>query len=112
MSQISYSGTVLGINGKSIVVSHEISEAFEVQGIIIVFLDPDADLGKGGQYQNLIAYDSNGVELWKAELPTSKASDVYWKIANKSPLTVYSYSSYECVIDASTGKILKKEFYK
>ncbi|GAB3036707.1 hypothetical protein [Bowmanella dokdonensis] len=112
MSQISYSGTILKVNGNPVMLPHEILEAFDVQGVIIVFLDPDAELGSGGQYRNLIGYSSNGTKLWEAELPTTKKSDVYWKIAKRVPLTVYSFSSYECELDISTGKILRKDFYK
>lgn len=112
MSYISYSGTVLKVGGKVITLPYKILEAFESEQVIVVFLDPDANLGKTGQYGNLIAYDTSGTKKWEAELPTTKISDVYWKIVNKTPLVAYSFSSYECEIDISTGKILKKNFYK
>ena len=112
MSGISYSGADLKIDNKLITMPYKILEVFKSGEVIVVFLDPDANLGKTGQYRNLLAYDANATKKWEAELPTSKISDVYWKIVNKTPLVAYSFSSYECEIDISTGKILKKSFYK
>ena len=112
MTKISFSGTILKINGKEVALPYHIVEAFILKGIIVVFLDPDANMGKSGQYRNLIAYDPSGQKMWEAQLPTSKPSDVYWKLAKKEPLIVYSYSSYECEIDLINGRILRSEFYK
>jgi len=112
MSRISHSGNTLKINGKEVRFDHEITEVFEVRDMVIVFLNPDADTGETEQYRNLIAVAASGQKLWKAELPTSKASDVYWKVSSKDPLVAYSFSSYECEIDLATGKVLTLSFYK
>lgn len=112
MSQINYSDNVLKIDDTTVVFPYEIYEVFESHQAVIVFLNPDANLGTEEQYKNLIAYNLNGVKLWEAELPTTKKSDVYWKIASKTPLIAYSFSSYACEIDIATGRILKKVFYK
>lgn len=112
MSHVRYYDNIVNIGSKSVRLPHKVLDAFESQGIIIIFLDPDANLGKTGQYHNLIGYDFHGTKQWEAELPTANKSDVYWKLSNKNPLIVYSFSSYECEIETLTGKILKKIFYK
>ena len=112
MIQLIFSGTILEINGIEVVLPYPIIDAFVSLGIVVVLLDPDSNMGKSGQYRNLIAYDTSGQKMWEAELPTSKPSDVYWKIAKKEPLIAYSFSSYECEIDVTTGKILRSEFYR
>ncbi len=112
MSHVTYSGNVLTIDGTNVQCAYEIIDAFEANGVVIVFLDPDANMGNTMQYRNLIAYGLSGKKLWEAELPTKKISDVYWKLANREPLKVYSFSSHECEIDPVTGKILNSNFYK
>ncbi|MFC1560735.1 hypothetical protein ACFL3W_02210 [Pseudomonadota bacterium] len=113
MTRIEFSGNRLTINSVSLIdLLYPIKDAFELSGVIVVFLDPDANLGKAEQYRNLLGFDQQGKKLWEAELPTSKSSDVYWRIKKKSPLIVSSFSSYECWIDESTGKIKFSEFYK
>jgi hypothetical protein len=112
MSQINYSDNVLKIDDTTVILPYEIHEVFESHQVVVVLLNPDANLGIDGQYKNLIAYNLSGVKLWEADLPTTKKSDVYWKIASKTPLIAYSFSSYACEIDIATGRILKKVFYK
>ena len=112
MSKISFSGKSVNINGKQIKCIHEVVEAFELKNVLIVLLDPDADMGKTTQYRNLIAYSLAGHQLWEAELPTPNNSDVYWKVSKEYPLVACSYSSHECEIDLLTGKISKTDFYK
>lgn len=113
MTRIEFSGNQLTINSDSVVdLMYPIKDAFELSGVVVVFLDPDANLGKSGQYRNLIGINQQGKKIWEADLPTSKSSDVYWKIKQKTPLIVSSFSSYECRIDESNGKIKSAEFYK
>jgi hypothetical protein len=112
MNRIEASGNHLKIDSVHVEFLHPIQEAFLLKSIVIVFLDPDSNLGRDGQYKNLLAFNMKGEKLWEAELPTSKTSDVYWRIKRKSPLVVSSFSSYECIIDENTGKIVSSEFYK
>jgi hypothetical protein len=112
VSSIKYLGSSLTIDNVEIQCTHEVLNAFETNGVIVVFLDPDADMGKESQYRNLVAYKLSGEKLWEAELPTEKKSDVYWKLLSEKPLKVYSFSSYECEIDSATGKVLTSNFYK
>ncbi|MBJ7277292.1 MULTISPECIES: hypothetical protein [Marinobacter] len=110
MTSISFSGSIINIDGKSVQLSHDIVEAYELYGVIVVLLDPDSDMGTVAQFRNLIGLKMNGHMLWEAELPTNKKSDVYWKISQKNPLKACSFSSFECEIDSNNGKIIKKIF--
>ena len=113
MSKIEVFGRQLKIDSTYVVeFLYPIKEAFFSENTVIVFLDPDANLGKTRQYKNLLGYDCQGKKIWEAELPTSKSSDVYWRIKQRVPLVVSSFSSYECNIDESTGEIVSSEFYK
>ena len=113
MSQIKVFGKQIEINSTYVVdFLFPIKDAFISKNTVIVFLDPDANLGKTKQYKNLLGFNKQGKKIWEAELPTTKSSDVYWRIKRKAPLVVSSFSSYECIIDESTGKILSAEFYK
>jgi hypothetical protein len=112
MTQAVFTGATLKVNGVNVVLPYPAIDGFMSRGIIVVLLDPDANMGKTGQYRNLLAYDATGEKLWEADLPTSKPSDVYWKIVNREPLIVYSFSSYECEIDLATGVIVRCDFYK
>jgi hypothetical protein len=112
--------SLIEINGKQLIINSThvvdflfpIKDAFFSKNIVIVFLDPDANLGSTGQYKNLLGYDCQGEKLWEAELPTANSSDVYWRIKQRMPLVVSSFSSYECIIDESTGEIVSSDFYK
>lgn len=113
MNRINISGQRLTINSNHVIdLLYPIKDAFEIKNTVVVFLDPDANLGKTGQYRNLLGFDRQGKKIWEAELPTSKSSDVYWRIKQREPLIVSSFSSYECRINAVTGKIESSEFYK
>lgn len=89
-----------------------IKEAFVLSDVIVVLLDPDENLGRDGQYKNLKGYNMTGNCIWKAELPTEKTSDVYWKIKSEDPLVASSFSSYNCQINELTGRIVEREYYK
>ena len=92
--------------------AYPIRDAVDLENVIVVLLDPNANLGASGQFKNLLAFDRTGVRKWVAELPTRDSSDVYWKIHSATPLIVYSFSSHECEIDKMTGRIKHSEFYK
>ena len=102
----------LKVGAVTIDLGYPIKDAFELDKVVVVFLDPDADLGKTVQYKNLLGFDNKGSKLWEADLPTSKISDVYWRVKQKQPLIVSSFSSYECEIDEDTGRVISSEFYK
>jgi hypothetical protein len=112
MITVSHSGNTVEIDGKSIALDYPVKEAFVVGGLVVVLFDPDANLGKQGQFRNLVALRQTGELAWIAEFPTSKASDVYYRVSSRQPLKVASFSSYECEIAPQTGRILSKTFFK
>jgi hypothetical protein len=112
MIALSFSGNVITVNGNNIKLDYPIQTAFLLGDKIIVLYDPDSYVPKFGQFQNLLAIDLNGKEIWKAELPTTMTGDCYYKIASKNPLKAYSFKSYECEIDLDTGRIKNKTFLK
>lgn len=120
---ITYDRSKLQIDGKAIETPSPIREAFAVECGVVVLMDQFADL-KGPildirevrnapKGTNLFCYTPDGILLWKAELPKGNSQeDYYYRVLSRSPLIVNSFSSYSCEIDAATGKILRKEFYK
>ena len=112
MTEISFSGSIIEINGKNISLSYDISEAYLINGIIVILLAPGSYIGKEKNLKNLVAYNTDGEMLWEADFPQNYKSDYYWKIKSKNPLIVNSFSSYECEIDLNTGRVKKSDFYK
>jgi hypothetical protein len=89
-----------------------IVDAFEHDGMVVVLFDPDSPADSFRPFHNLVAVDSDARLKWEAELPTSNPGDRYYRISSREPLLVYSAQSYDCVIDISTGRIVRKEFTK
>lgn len=112
MSRITFERNTLQIDGNLVTLDYDIEEAFAIDGGIIVLFDPDANLGKEGQFRNLLCLREDGRVRWVAELPTEKSTDVYYKVAKHNPLIAYSFCSYECEIDIATGRIRSKSFTK
>jgi len=102
----------LYVRGREIPLEHPVDYSFKWRDKIILMYDPDAIVEKFGQFQNLIAIDSNGEMHWTAELPTTKTGDRYTEISSENPLIVNSFHSYVCEIDPETGKIVTKIFTK
>lgn len=99
---------------------YPVREVFDLEGRVIVLLDPDAYL-KDPDYpkerrrgesplRNLRAYSSSGELLWEAEFP--EQADYYYRIVSRSPLVALSFSSYRCRIDPATGRIIEAQFLK
>lgn len=112
MTKVSFTGSTLTVDDRSIPMDHPIREAFALDSVVVVLLDPDADPGRQDQYRNLMTIAANGDILWRAELPTGRQSGVYWRVASRNPLVASSFSSYDCEIDVRTGKIVRAEFYR
>ena len=85
-------------------------DARQIGDILLVLYSPESF--QDGQFRNLVAFDLSGCEVWKAELPTSISMDAYYQIVSEAPIVADSYCSYRCMLDAKTGKILEKEFFK
>lgn len=107
-------------NGTTLTLDHAIREAFELDGRVIVLIDPDDYLADPGYEQarrrgdeslrNLRAYSASGELLWEAEFP--EAADYYYRIVSRQPLVALSFSSYRCRIDPASGRIAEAEFIK
>ena len=117
---ISFTDRTVTVDGNAIQTSWPILDARETDSAVYVLLDPDSYLGDS-QYRrerragmpavrNLIAIDRSGSTLWAAEMP--KEADYYYKIISVVPLVANSFSSFRCELDAKSGKILGKEFFK
>lgn len=112
MSDVVFSGSSLRYGKLEITLPHPVSDAFEDHGVIVVLFDPDEIAGTENRFKNLWAYSASGKKLWEAELPTKRGADVFYRITNKAPLLVNSFSSHECEIDLKTGELLRADFYK
>ena len=112
MISVKFEGSLLIIDQKTVSMPNEIREAFALGDKVIVLLDPDADLGRSGQYRNLLAFDSAGTVIWQAELPTERDSDVFTRIVSRAPLVADSFSSFECEIDPENGRLASTRFFK
>lgn len=108
------------INKKTLKLNFAIEYAFRYKKYIII-LYKHGEFAKSKNeraydlmfpFRNLVAIDFEGNEIWKAELPTDKKMDCYYRIVKHKPLIVDSVCSYECKIDLETGKIIDKVFFK
>ena len=120
MNHVSFSGAEVNLNERRLKMPYRVLDAFISKGVIIVLLDPDSYLrdreykqrlqNTGVALRNLAAFDFEGKRLWEAEFPQN--TDYYYKVSSKEPLIVYSFSSFECEIDPTSGKIKSKSFFK
>lgn len=117
---MSFNGQEMRISDRVIVTPWPVMDAFDDGHRVIALLNPDSYLTdpdykkqrRSGMppNKNLLAYSYDGHLLWEAEFPSDV--DYYYRISSQQPLRVNSFSSFRCEIDAATGKILRKEFYK
>ena len=120
MRTVTYQGRTVTIDGNSYQMPYEIRDAFALDAMVIVLLDPNSYLndpayGKERRrgvnpLRNLLALDGNGAVLWEAEF--AEAVDYYYRVVSTAPLVALSFSSYRCEIDPGTGRIVRKEFFK
>ena len=111
-SPIQILGSTVRIGTQEIQTGFPIRDAFVSGDRVIILYEPNSLEGKVGQFPNLQAFTFSGEEVWTAELPTSTTGECYYQIASKDPLVVYSYHSFECEINPSDGKIVRKHFLK
>jgi hypothetical protein len=112
MIKVRFNKNAIYINDKTFELEYPIDTTVVVDEKVIVLFDPDSYTSKFGQFQNLIALDVEGHEIWRAELPTNESGDCYYMISEVKPLKASSWKSYECQIDTDTGKIVDMVFYK
>lgn len=113
MNTVSFSKNQVTVNGVAVDFDFHIEQVLEMNDVIVVLLDPDSNLCKWGQYPNLFGVSLEGDVLWKCELPTSDTGDCYLSFKKENQrIIVYSWSSFDCVIDPTSGKIISKVFVK
>ena len=110
--EIEHNARQLTING----VEHElerpvISSATDGERVFVVF--DYMTYPKNSPAFNLVALDKDANLLWTvAEHPISSPIAAYVNIINVSPLTVSSWTSYNCILDAKTGSLISSRFTK
>lgn len=120
MSESRRSKTAVDAGVVGVISDCAVREEFELDGRMIVLLDPD-DYLRDPDYskerrrgenalRNLRAYSPSGELLWEAEFP--EPVDYYYKIVSRAPLVALSFSSYRCRIDPESGRIEEAEFLK
>lgn len=109
--ELKFSGRSIELANGILELDYPILDAFQLVDKIIVLFHPDAKK-YGGQFKNLVAMRPNGERIWEAELPTTMSSDAYYRFSSKNPIIADSLSSFSSTIDDSTGRIVRKEFYK
>jgi hypothetical protein len=107
---IEIEGTTVRFDGTAIEGEYPVYDARQVGGMVLVLYRPESY--RAGEFRNLVAFDTSGRELWKAELPTNSSMDSYYQIVSEKPIIADSYCSFRCTIDETTGRIIKKEFFK
>lgn len=113
MKEIFYRDNNLEINNSYVSFEFPIKAACSIDEYVIVLLDPDSNLCKWGQFPNIFGVSLEGKILWKSELPTTDTGDSYLSMRiEDNKLKSYAWSSYICIIDYKTGKILSKVFTK
>lgn len=110
MSEIEIEDSKVRYRGKDLTGDYPVHDARLIGELLLVLYRPDSR--RGGQFQNLVAFDTGGRQVWKAELPTSSSMDAYYQFVSESPMVVDSYCSYRCTIEATSGRIVKKRFFK
>jgi hypothetical protein len=120
MNTVTFQGAEILVNGRALKMPYAVLDAFLSDGRLIVLLDPDVYMvdpaykeqrrQNGIALRNLVAFDQEAQRLWEAEFPQS--SDYYYKISSQTPLVAYSFSSFACEIDPSTGMIKAKSFFR
>jgi hypothetical protein len=97
-------------NGYKFKSEYSVLDKVELDDLVLVIYDY-MEFQKGEAQNNLIAYDKNGTKVWVAESPGNRVS-AYYKFVSTSPLVANSFCSHTCTINNSTGKLIKKVFYK
>jgi hypothetical protein len=102
----------LFIDGECVQTRFPVLLAVALSDVVVVVLDPDANLGGSGTFANLIAYDSAGSQRWIAQTPTTNTGDCFLSIESVEPLTALSWSGFLCTVDPLTGTLIDRQFVK
>lgn len=106
-----FTGKVISVGGKSWTVPYPVHDARKVGNRIIVIYDYMSG-PRGAPFQNLEAYDTDGVKLWTAPNPSKSPADAYVDFMSEAPLIVWNFACYRCTVDPATGRLIETVFTK
>jgi hypothetical protein len=110
-SDVSFSGQTVSVAGHTWQAPWPVRQAAVIDGRVLLIYDYMAG-PRHRQFQNLEAFSFSGQRLWTAEHPTSETGDVYVEFVSTSPLVVWDFACYRCVIDPSSGRLIESQFTK
>lgn len=112
MEKLYFIANRLKIDGRSIELPYNIQEARIIEDRIVVIYKYDQLVDKTGQFQNCVAFDKNGNELWVAEHPTNNGNDVYINFMGPTDNRLWNFACFNCTLDFKTGKLTDAVFTK
>lgn len=105
MTEVTHSGRTLRINGTAITVRHPIKTVVDVDSIVIVLLQvPTGEVDN----RNVIAFDSDGDQLWEIEPSPHGTEDDNPFVAlttDAGSVVAQTWNGIEYVVDIETGAI-------
>ena len=110
-SDISFSGQTVSVAGHTWQAPWPVKQAAVIDGRVILIYDYMAG-PRHRQFRNLEAFSFSGERLWTAEHPTSETVDAYVEFMSTSPLVVWDFACYRCIIDPSSGRLIESQFTK
>lgn len=94
---VSFAGNKVSVRDMTLTVEHPVIDAFRMDDKIIVLYDPRAK--PHGDFQNLVAFGTDGRQLWAAEVGEGW---FYYRVKREKPLLAYAPSyRYEIDLEAS-----------
>ncbi len=99
------------VDGKWLRFAKPVLQAKKIRESVLVIFDY-MNYEKGKPASNLVAFDKEGKELWKAENPTTLATDAYTNFLDGDSLRVGNFAGYSCEIDIDTGRVIESTFTK
>lgn len=107
--------STLELPNRTIELPFPASSIFLLPGICLAIVMYDYNANRSqARFQNIVAYDYDGVQVWHAELPSTSMPDCFTELrsASEEKIEAFSYSCFSCVINPKTGKLERKEFTK
>lgn len=108
--KLSVEGKYIIGNGVRIQATHSVLQAIQVNDRVYVIYDYMEFKQKPSR--NLFAYDLTGKELWRAQDIGWEAVDGYTRFIAETPLTVYNFACFICIINEANGHVISTEFTK
>lgn len=107
---VTWNGSSISLNDETLTAEAPVLWAELVRGVIAVLLDPDASSGSVGVFENLLAIDTSGREIWRAPLPTSQTGDCFVEAREElGQVVATTWSGHQVRIDAVSGEIVAQE---